>query len=79
MTVGELIEILEEYEPETNVKIAYQPNWPLSTDVSFVKKANGTDYYRREIESVYLCQSASGGGEYAPGSIYRDDDDEEDE
>lgn len=36
MTVAELIEALESYEPEAEVRIATQPNWPLQFHVAKV-------------------------------------------
>lgn len=34
MTVGELIGRLEEYEPDSEVRLAHQPNWPFEYGIS---------------------------------------------
>lgn len=36
MTVKELIEILEDFDPETEVRLATQPNYPLQHNVAGV-------------------------------------------
>lgn len=36
MTVGELIELLRAYDPETDVRIAHQPQWPFGYAISGV-------------------------------------------
>lgn len=78
MTVRDLMEFLEEYDPDTAVKIAYQPHWPLATDATFVKEAIGTNRYGDETRAVYICESPYGGNEYAPGCLYNDDEDDDD-
>ncbi|WP_034274346.1 hypothetical protein [Haloechinothrix halophila] len=37
-TVGELIEALEAYEPDTPVRIAQQPSWPFEYTVGTVTR-----------------------------------------
>ena len=36
MTVGELIELLEDFDPETEVRLGTQPNWPLQYHIAGV-------------------------------------------
>ena len=36
LTVGRLIELLSAYDPETEVRIARQPQWPFSYEVAGV-------------------------------------------
>ena len=52
MTVRELMEILEMFDEDAEVKLAYQPSWPLCTAVASVKKKDGV---------VYVCESGYGG------------------
>ena len=37
MKVRDLMEILEMFDENCEVKLAYQPNWPLCTKVASVK------------------------------------------
>lgn len=62
MKVKELMELLEEYDPEMEVRIAYQPNWPMQVDIDAVKEAEG---------KVYVCQLFNG-NDYAPEGLYED-------
>ena len=57
MTVRDLMEILEMFDEDAEVKLAYQPSWPLCTAVASVKKKDGV---------VYVCESGYGGNDYAP-------------
>lgn len=60
MRVHELLEILEELDPNMEIKIAYQPHWPMQATIGEVKDAEGT---------VYICQ-ADAGNDYAPEGLY---------
>ena len=62
MKVYELMELLEEFNPDMEVKIAYQPNWPMQVDIDAVKEADG---------KVYVCQLFNG-NDYAPEGLYED-------
>ena len=62
MKVRELMEYLEEFDPDMEVKIAYQPNWPMQVEIDEVKEAEG---------KVYLCQMFNG-NDYAPEGLYED-------
>lgn len=65
MTVRELMEILEELDGDMEVKLAYQPNYPMMVEASHVKVCNG---------KAFICQSGYGGNEYAPGHLFDDDE-----
>ena len=62
MKVKELMEYLEEFDPEMEVKIAYQPSWPMQVHIDDVKEADG---------KVYVCQLYNG-NDYAPNGLYED-------
>ena len=62
MKVRELMEYLEEFDQDMEVKIAYQPNWPMQVEIDEVKEAEG---------KVYLCQMFNG-NDYAPEGLYED-------
>ena len=64
MNLNELIEMLEELretEGGAEVKIAYQPNYPLCAYLAGVTYIDGT---------VYLAASEM--DEYAPGAVYEE-------
>jgi hypothetical protein len=63
MTVGELIEYLEDFDQEAEVKIAYQPGWPLENVVGQVNEANG---------DVYIVVSTSHTNNYAPHGVFEE-------
>ena len=65
MTVRELMEILEMFDEDAEVKLAYQPSWPLCTAVASVKKKDGV---------VYVCESGYGGNDYAPHCLFESDE-----
>lgn len=56
------MEYLEEFDPDMEVKIAYQPNWPMQVAIDEVKEADG---------KVYVCQMFNG-NDYAPEGLYED-------
>lgn len=62
MKVRELMELLEGYDPDMEVKIAYQPNFPMQVDIDAVAEAEG---------KVYVCQLFNG-NDYAPHGLYED-------
>ena len=61
MKVRDLMEILEMFDENCEVKLAYQPNWPLCTKVASVKKKDGV---------VFICESGYGGNDYAPSDLF---------
>lgn len=62
MRVRELIEYLEEFDGDMEVKIAYQPNYPMQASIDDVKEADG---------KIYVIQ-INNGNDYAPEEIYED-------
>ena len=73
-----LEEIIERYGEDMEVRVAYQPNWPLSNRAGGVKVARG-GYGHGGDRAVYVYESATAPGEYAPSRIYDGGDDLEDE
>ena len=61
MKVRDLMEILEMFDENCEVKLAYQPNWPLCTKVASVKKKDGV---------VFICESGYGSNDYAPSGLF---------
>jgi hypothetical protein len=80
MTVRELIEQLEDFDPELEVHLVYQPRYPMAARIDFAKEARNV-FKRRNASprAVYICADASGANGYAPGSVYRDDEDEDED
>ena len=64
MTVRDLMEILEMFDEDAEVKLAYQPSWSLCAAAASVKKQNGV---------VYVCESGDGGNDYAPCCLFESD------
>lgn len=67
MTVEQLIEVLQNMPQEAQVRIAYQPNYPLSSALAGVKHDEGDD---EGIGIVYLCEG--GDNQYARKSLWED-------
>ena len=65
MTVRDLMEILEMFDEDAEVKLAYQPSWPLCAAAASVKKKDGV---------VYVCESGYGGNDYAPRRLFESDE-----
>ena len=65
MTVRDLMEILEMFDEDAEVKLAYQPSWPLCAAAASVKKKDGV---------VYVCESEYGGNDYAPRCLFESDE-----
>lgn len=61
MTVAQLMEILEEMDPNAEVKIAYQPNYPMEAPVDTVREVDGT---------IYIRQAPNSANDYAPEDVY---------
>ncbi len=54
LTVGELIEYLGDMGPETPVRLAFQPNWPLEYSVGRVVMSDGTCWIAEGGQVGYL-------------------------
>lgn len=50
MTVRDLIDALSEQDPDTPVRIAYQPSYPLRGQIACV-----TDYVDADIDAVWIA------------------------
>ena len=74
MTVRDLMEMLEEVDPDIEVRIAYQPHYPMSAGATFIKVATGNTRSGRTAQFLHICQNPAGGNEYAPEGIFDDDD-----
>lgn len=61
MRVKELMELLEEMDPDAEVKIAYQPNYPLEASIDTIVDVDG---------KVYIRQHPFGRNDYAPADVY---------
>lgn len=57
LTARQLIEYLEQLDPETEIRSAYQPSWPLEAQITGLAQNNPG-------EPVYLL--AYGEGSYPP-------------
>ena len=64
MTVDELISLLEEFEPEAEVRMAVQPNDPFESEIEGA--VNGEELGEKGI--VYLVEGESLGN--APSDIW---------
>lgn len=65
MTVAELREILEELDDDMEVRLAYQPHYPMEVKANHVKVAEGR---------AYICQNSYGGNNYAPDGLFEDNE-----
>lgn len=59
MTVEELIEVLEEFNPEAEVRIASQPNWPMEYDLADVEATGDVVYVAEGGQLGYLPHEAA--------------------
>lgn len=66
MTVSELIELLEQHNPDAEVRLATQPHWPLQFDAADVVTKDG--------EAVYVVQGdhPDNDGPYVPDGVFCD-------
>ena len=55
MTVAELIELLEQYEGDQEVRIASQPSWPFEYSISGI--VDGNELFEREEESDEILEN----------------------
>lgn len=63
MTVVELRELLEEIDDDVEVKVAWQPHYPMESPVAAV-----THHVTDDKSVVYVA--ASGSSDYAPSSAW---------
>ena len=74
MTVGELISLLEDFDPDSPVKLAMQPGWPMEYTLRDVISVNLKEQDPEdpmddedEIDTVYLVEGEQTG--YLPGVV----------
>lgn len=65
LTVRDLIELLEAMDPDADVEIVYQPNWPMAAPADTIKEVDGT---------VYIRQDPYGNNGYAPDAVYGEEE-----
>lgn len=71
MKVYELIERLEEWEPDSEVYIATQPSWPLQFEVARITSNEDQLPNPDEPDVVYLLTGEHPGGHpYAPRDLW---------
>ena len=68
MKVYELMEMLEEMNPDAEVEIVYQPHYPMAVQADKAVEVNGT---------VYIRQDPYCSNNYAPGAVYNEEEEEE--
>ena len=61
MKVEQLIEFLEEMDPDAEVRVAYQPNYPISAPVDTIREVDGV---------IYIRQAPGMPNNYAPEDVY---------
>lgn len=59
MTVEELIEMLEQFDPEAEVRIASQPSWPMEYELSGVDATDGAVFLAEGRQLGYLPHEAA--------------------
>ncbi len=67
MTVEELMELLEQFPPEAEVRIAQQPSWPFEYSIHDVAAVPEDDDTKCEDVVVYIVEGQQLG--YLPGDI----------
>lgn len=74
MTVRELINLLEDYNEDAEVRIAHQPSWPFEYSIGNVVGCEGADHEDEDAEPndddalvVYIGEGDQLG--YLPGSV----------
>ena len=65
MRVQDLIWELEQLDPNAEVKIAYQPSYPMCCDT------DDTIAVSEDGKTIYIAQTAYGGNDYLPSEIAR--------
>jgi hypothetical protein len=75
-TVGELLELLADHDPEAPVMIAHQPGWPLAEVVAGVVHSADSDHDGDDLDTDTECVWLVAGGHeygrspYAPGWVF---------
>jgi len=59
MTVGELIEQLEGFEEEMEIRLAFQPNYPFEYEVGDIAPAGDKVYIGEAGQTGYLSGEAT--------------------
>ena len=59
MTVGELIENLQGFEEELEVRLAMQPSWPFEYSIGDIVDAGGKVYIGEYNQEGYLSGEAA--------------------
>lgn len=54
MKVSKLIELLQEQDPEADVKLAINPSWPFECKISHVKEKDNKVYIVDSKESSFI-------------------------
>lgn len=69
MTVGELMELLESFSPDAEIRLASQPSWPMEYSLATVGSidADDEDEDGEDGEVVYLAEGTQIG--YLPGAV----------
>lgn len=82
-TVRDLLELLESYDPETPLRIATQPSWPLASTLAAVtlieapEDDEDPDFVPDRVATVWLAASDSVGYDehpYAPRDAWNGGD-----
>ena len=63
MTVQELREALENMDGNMEVKLCYQPHYPMQVDLDHT-------CFSVNENTTYLCQSGYGGNEYSKSAVF---------
>lgn len=74
MTVEQLIELLEEFNPEAEVRIASQPNWPMEYELADVEATAEVVYVSEGGQLGYLPHDAVVAVGWAEPSEYAERD-----
>jgi len=59
MTVGELITLLEDYNEESEIQIAHQPNYPLRASILGTAQNEPGDVDHGDKDAVFIVAGAS--------------------
>jgi len=54
-TVRDLLDLLSDFDPDTEVRIAYQESWPLAATIAGVRELRGDD--DDDDERFWVCQN----------------------
>ena len=80
MTVEELIDLLGQYDGEQEVRLAFQPSWPLAFNVGQVSSSDEfVDEDEDSFEAYHAECDGYDGGDYCPECSEQDEGNDEDE